>query len=160
MELGQQHKDIIELKKKLNEVVDVEEKNISKAVDGIVEKIGNLFGLTKGKKIQKRLTTKQSKMLEIIHLDEKLKPQERKILEYLIMKKYNYMKDEFIPAYFNEIKRNAHITQSTITGRLKSLTEKGLLETKRIKNKVYYYISPKFFTKEAHNVEISIEHLA
>ena len=124
MELGQQHKDIIEMKKIINEV-DTMEKKVYNVMEKIAEKTGNLFGLNKRQKVHTKVSTKQLKMLEIIDLDETLNPQDQKILRYLIIKKYDYKNDEFIPAYFNEIKKNARVYQGVIKKKLNLLLERG-----------------------------------
>lgn len=159
LELGQQHKDIQAMKKKIEEV-DTTDHKLLNVLNSIVESTGGLMGITKGKKEETKLTAKQSRMMEIIDLDDTLKPQEQKILRYIILKKYNDEKGGFEPSYFNEIFRNAHVKRSEIKNRLNNLVGRGLLEVKKEKNKIYYNISQKFFPKEAHNVEKSIEDMA
>ena len=159
LELGQQHKEIEEMKRKIEEV-DTTDHKLLNILSGIAENAGGLIGITKGKKEGTKITAKQSRMLEIIDLDGTLKPQEQKILRYIILKKYSDEKDGFMPSYFNEIFRNAHVKRSEVKNRLNNLVGKGLLEVKKEKNKIYYNISSKFFPKEAHNVEKSIEDMA
>ena len=156
LELGQQHKDIQDMKKKIEEV-DTTDHNLLKILNSIVENTGGLIGITKGKKEGVSITPKQSRMLEIIDLDKTLKPHEQKILRYLVIERHDYKTDTFKPAYVNEIKRNSRIDQHAVKKTLNSLVGKGLLEILREKNKIYFFISPKFFPKEAHNVAKSIE---
>ena len=159
MELGQQHQDIVEMKKKIDEVDNVDKK-ICGLLNSIAERSGNLLGISNGKKIEKKVRTKQSKMLEIIDLDSSLRPQEQKILRYLIIDKYTYQEDKFSPAFSNEIVRNSGIRKGEEKKIFNSLMVKGLIESKKDKNKIYYSISPKFFGAEAHSVEHSIEEMA
>ncbi|MCH9029945.1 MAG: hypothetical protein IH819_10120, partial [Bacteroidetes bacterium] len=61
LELGQQHRDI----KNLGEKVDKDDHDLVK----LIRDLGDFIGLGKGEKIKTKITTKQSRMLEVIDLD-------------------------------------------------------------------------------------------
>ena len=155
IELGQQHKEITDLKK---EIETVDEKILGRLKE-ITHNSGILMGVAKGDRDHTKISSKQSKMLEIVDLDVTLNPQEQKVLRFLIIKKYDLKDDFFIPAYFNEIARNANVKREHIKKELDRLVEKDLLQSKKMKNKVFYSISQRFFPNEAHSVEKSIERM-
>lgn len=140
IELGHQHKDILQLKNIIQEIKNDEE-TLPQAIAKVIENMGILLGATKGEKKAMKITRKQSKVLEFVDLDSSLNPQEQKIMRYLALSKYDVGKDQFISSYTNEIQRNARIKRSIITEKLSSLVAKGLLKREKYKNKVMYSLS-------------------
>jgi len=151
-ELARQHKDIEKMNKSLSEIGDIDNK-----VTSIGNSLTTLFGIAFGEKDKTRISSIQSKMLEVIDLDATLKPQEQKILRYLVIDKYDLSKNHFKPAYFNEIKRNARIRKVAIKGYLNNLIKRELLQSMQNKNKLFFFVNPKFFGNEADRVKESLK---